>query len=67
MDIVCIVLGIIDIFKPSMVLSIIAVCVGIGETVLLSAFHKKEKPYPWLSYFMAIFCITVGVIKICVL
>ena len=67
MDIVCIVLGIIDIFKPSMGLSIIAVCVGIAETVLLSMFCKKDKPFPWMSYFVGIFCIIIGVINICVL
>lgn len=67
MDIVCIVLGIIDIFKPSMVLSIIAVCVGIGETALLSVLCKNDKPFPWLSYSVGIFCIIIGVINICVL
>ena len=67
MDIVCVVLGIIDLFKPSMVLSIVAVCIGIVETVLLSAFHKKNKTFYWTSYLMAIFCVIVGTIKICVL
>ena len=66
MDIVCIVLGIIVLCKTSMVLSIIATCVGVVEATLLSI-SNKDKDFPWVSYLIALFCIAVGVYKICVL
>ena len=43
MDIACIILGIIDLCKPSMPLSIVTTCVGVIELFLLASVNSTKK------------------------
>ena len=43
MDIACIILGIIDLCKPSMPLSIVTTCVGVIELFLLASVNSAKK------------------------
>ena len=61
MDIVCIVLGIIDLNKPSLILSICTIGAGLIEAVGLA----KAKSDGGIAWMAAIFAITVGTVKIC--
>lgn len=61
MDIVCIVLGVIDLNKPSLILSICTIGAGLIEAIGLAK-AKSDGGIAWLA---AIFAIAVGTIKIC--
>lgn len=61
MDIVCIVLGIIDLNKPSLILSICTISAGLIEVIGLSK-AKSDGTIAWLA---AAFAIVVGTAKIC--
>lgn len=63
MDILCIVLGIIDLNKPSLILSICTIGAGLVETVGLAK-AKSDCTLAWLA---AIFAIAVGTVKICMM
>lgn len=63
MDIVCIVLGIIDLNKPSLILSICAIGAGLIEAIALSN-AKSDGVIAWLA---AMFAIIVGTAKICMI
>lgn len=63
MDLVCLILLIIDLFKPSMALSIVTVALCVFEIFLLVG-NKREFSS---AYAIAIIGIVVGVIKICIL
>ena len=43
MDIACVILGIIDLCKPSMPLSIVTTCVGVLEFTLLASVNSAKK------------------------
>lgn len=63
MDIVCIVLGIIDLNKPSLILSICTVGAGLIEAMALSK-AKSDGVTAWLA---AMFAIIVGTAEICLM
>lgn len=63
MDLICLILGIIDFFKPSIGLSIAAITLSICELILL--LHYDE-PFG-VSYLFAIGCIVLATYTICVL
>jgi len=63
MDIVCIVLGIIDLNKPSLILSICTIAAGLIEAVALAK-AKSDGTIAWLA---AMFAIIVGTAKICLM
>ena len=63
MDILCIVLGIIDLNKPSLILSICTISAGLIEAIGLA----KKKSDSTLAWMAAIFAVAVGTIKICML
>lgn len=61
MDIVCVVLGIIDLNKPSLILSICTIGAGLIEAVGLA----KEKSDGGIAWFTALFAVAVGTSEIC--
>ena len=63
MDIVCVVLGIIDLNKPSLILSICTIGAGLVEAIGLA----KEKSDGGIAWMAAIFAIVVGTVRICTL
>ena len=63
MDIICLILLIIDLFKPSMPLSITTIIVSLLELFLL--LYKKMDFS--IAYMCALAGIFVGVFKICIL
>ena len=63
MDIICIVLGIIDLNKPSLILSICTIGAGLIEAIGLSK-AKSDGTIAWLA---AMFAIIVGAAKICLM
>lgn len=63
MDIVCIVLGIIDLNKPSLILSICTIGMGVVEAIALAKV-KSDGAIAWAA---SLFAITVGTAKICLM
>ena len=63
MDLICLVLLIIDLFKPSMALSIATIILGFVELFLL-LYTKREFS---VAYFCSLCAIGVGVIEICIM
>lgn len=63
MDLICLVLLIIDLFKPSMALSVTAIVIGFIEMFLL-LHNKREFSYAFVCSLCAI---GVGVAKICIM
>ena len=63
MDILCIVLGVIDLNKPSLILSICTIAAGLLEAIGLAK-KKSDSTLAWLA---AIFAVIVGTYKICVM
>lgn len=63
MDLVCLILLIIDLFKPSMPLSITTVIVSLLELFLL-LYNKKDFS---IAYMCALAGICVGVFEICIM
>lgn len=63
MDLVCLILLIIDLFKPSMPLSITTVIVSLLELFLL-LYNKKDFS---IAYMCALTGICVGVFEICIM
>ena len=63
MDLVCLILAIIDIFKPSLALSIATIVCGVIETFLLA--RKDEDSV--LPYVCGLGAIIIGVVKICMM
>lgn len=63
MDLICLVLLIIDLFKPSMALSVITVVLGFVELFLL-LYNKKEFSFAFICSLCAI---GIGVAEICIM
>jgi hypothetical protein len=63
MDLICLVLLIIDLFKPSMALSVITVVLGFIELFLL-LYKQKEFSFAFICSLCAI---GVGVAEICIM
>ena len=63
MDLVCLVLLVIDLFKPSMALSIITIVLGFFELFLLL---YKNKDFSF-AYLCSLCAIGVGVAEICII
>lgn len=63
MDLICLVLLIIDLFKPSMALSVVTIVLGFIELFLL-LYNKKDFS---LAYICSLCAIGVGVAKICIM
>lgn len=63
MDLICLVLLIIDLFKPSMALSVVTIVLGFIELFLL-LYNKKDFS---LAYICSLCAIGVGVVKICIM
>ena len=61
MDLISLILAIIDIFKPSLELSIVTIVCGVIETLLLVS-RKKDHVLP---YVCGLGAIIIGVVKIC--
>lgn len=63
MDLICLILWIIDLFKPSIGLSIAAISTGVVELILLGIQkHKCD-----IAHFVSIAGIVIGIVKICTL
>ena len=60
MDLVCLILWIIDLFKPSIGLSVAAICTGAIDLFLLSIRNKDFS----IAYVASIVGIIVGIVKI---
>ena len=60
MDLVCLILWIIDLFKPSIGLSIAAICTGAIDVILLSI---KDNDFS-IAYVVSVVGIIVGIVKI---
>ena len=63
MDLVCLVLLIIDLFKPSMALSIVTIVLGFVELLLLL---YKDRDFN-IAYLCSLCAIGVGVAEICIM
>lgn len=63
MDLVCLVLLIIDLFKPNMALSVSAIIVGFLELSLL-LYNQRKFSY---AYILSLCAIGVGVAEICIM
>ena len=63
MDLICLILWIIDLFKPSISLSIAVIVTGVIDLLLLC--HQKKKMN--LAYAVSIAGVIIGTYKICVL
>ena len=63
MDLICLILAIIDIFKPSLALSIATIACGVIETFLLISRDKDSV----LPYVCGIGALIIGVVKICMM
>lgn len=63
MDLICLILAIIDIFKPFLALSIATIVCGVIETLLLVS-RKKDSVLP---YVCGLGAIIIGVVKICMM
>ena len=62
MDLVCLILWIIDLFKPSIGLSIAAICTGAVNVILLCIRNKDFS----IAYVVSLIGIVVGIVKILV-
>lgn len=60
MDLVCLILWIIDLFKPSIGLSIAAICTGAIDVILLCIKGKDIS----IAFVVSIVGIIVGIVKI---
>lgn len=63
MDLICLVLLIIDLFKASIALSVSTIVLGFVELFLL-LYNKREFS---VSYFCSLCAIGVGVVEICIM
>ena len=62
MDLICLILAIIDSFKPSLALSIVTIVCGVMETFLLVSANRDFS----IAYIIALGAIIIGVVEICI-
>ena len=63
MDLICLILWIIDLFKPSIGLSIAAISTGVVDLMLLVIQKRKCN----IAHFVSIAGIVIGIVEICTL
>ena len=63
MDLVCLILWIIDLFKPSIGLSVAVITTGVIDLLLLCMRHKDVSIAP-IAYAVSIIGVVIGIIKI---